>query len=68
MSADYDRLFNSPDSGQPPEEATRTVDREALMGGSTSPVPATGTPPRTPDAGPPPPPMPIAQPRAQAAP
>lgn len=69
MSDDYDRRFSAPQAGPPPEESTQSVDREALMSeGPTSPAPAGGLPPRTPDGGPTPPPMPIAQPRAQQSP
>ncbi len=61
MSADYYRLFHSPD-------AVRTVDedpdREAALAGGDSPAPLGGSPRSDVSA----PPMPIAPPRTQTAP
>ncbi|MGE2718037.1 ESX-1 associated ATP-binding protein EpsI N-terminal domain-containing protein, partial [Mycolicibacterium litorale] len=66
MSADYDRLFHSPDAAQTPDEATVHVDRDALMQGNTAaPAPAGGTNRAESVA---PPPLPITPPRTQAAP
>lgn len=65
MSADYDRLFHSPDAAQTPDEATVHVDRDALMQGNVAaPAPAGGSN-RTENATPP---LPITPPRTQAAP
>lgn len=65
MSADYDRLFHSPDAAQTPDEATVHVDRDALMQGNAAAPAPTGGSNRT-DAAPPP--LPITPPRTQAAP
>ena len=66
MSADYDRLFHSPDAAQSPDEATVHVDRDALMrGNAAAPAPAGGS---NHADGAAPPPLPITQPRIQAAP
>lgn len=66
MSADYDRLFHSPDAAQTPDEATVHVDRDALMRGSAAaPAPAGGS---NHADGAAPPPLPITQPRTQTAP
>jgi MinD-like ATPase involved in chromosome partitioning or flagellar assembly len=65
MSADYDRLFHSPDAAQTPDEATVHVDRDALMQGNTAaPAPAGGSNHADGAA----PPLPITPPRTQAAP
>jgi MinD-like ATPase involved in chromosome partitioning or flagellar assembly len=65
MSADYDRLFHSPDAAQTPDEATVHVDRDALMQGNTAaPAPAGGSSHADGAA----PPLPITPPRTQAAP
>ncbi|BBZ63345.1 MinD/ParA family ATP-binding protein [Mycolicibacterium monacense] len=66
MSADYDRLFHSPDAAQTPDEATVHVDRDALMQG-TAPAPAPAGGSNNAD-GAAPPPLPITPPRTQAAP
>ncbi|BBY18531.1 MinD/ParA family ATP-binding protein [Mycolicibacterium litorale] len=66
MSADYDRLFHSPDAAQTPDEATVHVDRDALMQGNTAAPAPTGGANRTESAAPPP--LPITPPRTQAAP
>lgn len=66
MSADYDRLFHSPDAAQTPDEATVHVDRDALMQGNvaaSAPAPADGSN-RAENAAPP---LPITPPRTQAA-
>lgn len=68
MSADYDRLFHSPDAAQTPDEATVHVDREALMQQQANGAPAAPAagPTRGDDSAAPP--MPITPPRTQAAP
>lgn len=64
MSADYDRLFHSPDAAQTPDEATVHVDRDALIpGGNAAPAGAANRPESAA-----PPPLPITPPRTQAAP
>jgi MinD-like ATPase involved in chromosome partitioning or flagellar assembly len=64
MSADYDRLFHSPDAANTAdEEETAGVDRESVAPGSAGPMP-TGGPPRNDASGP----MPVAPPRTQTAP
>lgn len=60
MSADYDRLFHSPDSAQPAEEETANSDLETVAPGSAGPMPTGGRPEA-------PAPMPVAPPRAQTA-
>ena len=62
MSADYDRLFHSPDAAPPAEEETANTDLETVAPGSAGPMP-TGGPGRQ-EA---PAPMPVAPPRAQTA-
>jgi MinD-like ATPase involved in chromosome partitioning or flagellar assembly len=62
MSADYDRLFHSPDAVQAAEEETANVDRETVAPGSAGPMP-TGGPGRNETSGP----MPVAPPRTQTA-
>jgi MinD-like ATPase involved in chromosome partitioning or flagellar assembly len=62
MSADYDRLFHSPDAAQTAEEETANVDRDTVAPGSAGPMP-TGGPGRNETSGP----MPAAPPRAQTA-
>lgn len=62
MSADYDRLFHSPDAAQQAEEETANTDLETVAPGSAGPMP-TGGPGRQ-EA---PAPMPVAPPRAQTA-
>lgn len=74
MSADYDRLFHSPDAAQTPDEATVHVDRDAILKGNTganaagagAPVPTGGS--GSTDTAAAPPPMPITPPRTQSAP
>jgi MinD-like ATPase involved in chromosome partitioning or flagellar assembly len=61
MSADYDRLFHSPDAVQADEENAK-VEREGVAPGTAGPMP-TGGPGRS-EA---PPPMPVAPPRTQTA-
>ncbi len=61
MSADYDRLFHSPDPAQP-EEETVTVDRESAAGGPPTPTPANAGRAETPSG-----PMPVTPPPTQAA-
>ncbi len=62
MSADYDRLFHSPDAAPPAEEETANTDLETVAPGSAGPMPTGG--PGRPEA---PAPMPVAPPRAQTA-
>ena len=62
MSADYDRLFHSPDAAQPAEEETANSDLETVAPGSAGPMP-TGGPGRQEAQAP----MPVAPPRAQTA-
>jgi MinD-like ATPase involved in chromosome partitioning or flagellar assembly len=63
MSADYDRLFHSPDAANSAEEATANVDVDTVAPGSAGPMP-TGGPARNDASGP----MPVAPPRTQTAP
>ena len=37
MSADYDRLFHSSDPGKPVDDATITVDRDAILKATSTP-------------------------------
>ncbi|ORA36327.1 MinD/ParA family ATP-binding protein [Mycobacterium aquaticum] len=64
MSADYDRLFHSSDPGKPVDDATITVDRDAILKATATPPPmptgdtGSGDAPSTP--------MPVTPPRTQA--
>src|SRR3954465_4224419 len=62
MSADYDRLFHSPDATQPPEEETETVDRDAVLPGNAGPAPSHAARPDAPSG-----PLPVAPPPAKTA-
>ena len=62
MSADYDRLFHSPDVVKTAEEETAHVDPETVTPGSAGSMPS-GGPGRNEASGP----MPVAPPRTQAA-
>jgi MinD-like ATPase involved in chromosome partitioning or flagellar assembly len=62
MSADYDRLFHSPDATQSPEEETDNADRDSVLTGNAGPTP---TPAARPDA--PSGPMPVAPPPSKTA-
>lgn len=64
MSADYDRLFHSPDA-TPPEEETAAVDRDAVAPGNAGPMPTHSARPDAPSA-PTSGPMPIAPPTKTA--
>jgi MinD-like ATPase involved in chromosome partitioning or flagellar assembly len=65
MSADYDRLFHSPDATQPPEEETAAVDRDSVAPGKAGPMPTHAARPDAPSA-PPSGPMPVAPPTKTA--
>ena len=62
MSADYDRLFHSPDATQSPEEETDTVDRDSVLPGKAGPTPSHAARPDAPSG-----PMPVAAPPAKTA-
>ncbi|MDT5198444.1 MAG: hypothetical protein QOH20_5198 [Mycobacterium sp.] len=62
MSADYDRLFHSPDATQPPEEETAAVDRESVAPGNAGPMPTHAARPDAPSG-----PMPVAPPPTKTA-
>jgi MinD-like ATPase involved in chromosome partitioning or flagellar assembly len=58
MSADYDRLFHSPDAAaQLPDEETGTVDRDPVLPGTAGPMPTHAARPDVPSG-----PMPVAAP------
>jgi MinD-like ATPase involved in chromosome partitioning or flagellar assembly len=58
MSADYDRLFHSPDAAaQLPDEETGTVDRDPVSPGTAGPMPTHAARPDVPSG-----PMPVAAP------
>jgi MinD-like ATPase involved in chromosome partitioning or flagellar assembly len=65
MSADYDRLFHSPDATQPPEEETAAVDRDSVAPGKAGPMPTHAARPDAPSA-PTSGPMPVAPPTKTA--
>src|SRR5882757_446117 len=65
MSADYDRLFHSPDATQPPEEETAAVDRDSIAPGKAGPMPTHAARPDAPSA-PTSGPMPVAPPTKTA--
>ena len=62
MSADYDRLFHSPDATQPPEEETAAVDRDSIAPGKAGPMPTHAARPDAPSG-----PMPVAPPPTKTA-
>jgi MinD-like ATPase involved in chromosome partitioning or flagellar assembly len=62
MSADYDRLFHSPDATQPPEEETAAVDRDLMAPGKAGPMPTHAARPDAPSG-----PMPVAPPPTKTA-
>jgi MinD-like ATPase involved in chromosome partitioning or flagellar assembly len=62
MSADYDRLFHSPDATQSPEEETDTADRDAVLPGKAGPMPAHAARPDASSG-----PMPVAPPATKTA-
>jgi MinD-like ATPase involved in chromosome partitioning or flagellar assembly len=57
MSADYDRLFHSPDAAQLPDEDTGTVDRDPVSPGTAGPMPTHAAHSEAPSG-----PMPVAAP------
>jgi len=61
MSADYDRLFHSPDATQPPEEETAAVDRDSVLPGNAGPMPTHAARPEAPSG-----PIPVAPPTKTA--
>lgn len=65
MSADYDRLFHSSEPGKPVDDATITVDRDAILKATaaTPPVPTGEKPPADAPSGA----MPVAPTQTQAA-
>ncbi len=55
MSADYDRLFHSPDAAPSPDEETAAVDRDSVYPGNAGPMPSHAARPDAPSG-----PMPVA--------
>jgi MinD-like ATPase involved in chromosome partitioning or flagellar assembly len=62
MSADYDRLFHSPNATQSLEEETESADRDSVLPGTAGPTPSAAVRPDTPSG-----PMPVAPPPTKTA-
>jgi MinD-like ATPase involved in chromosome partitioning or flagellar assembly len=63
MSADYDRLFHSPDPTQSPDEEPAGVDRDSVAPGNAGPMPTHAARPDAPSG-----PMPVVATQTKAAP